>query len=158
MFRLASLGLLIIAWFAGSMIAGEQMLPSPTTVLGAIFTEARSGELFFQLTSANVDKPLAIVLDDKVKAGARISEAIRESVQITGFDRDEATDLALVLRTAALPVDLIVENQQAIGASLGEDSIRQGLNAISLGGYSVTDHGLTPALCGPASYLVGFSD
>lgn len=91
------------------------------------------GEIFFQLTSANVGRTLAIVLDNKIKAGARISEPIRDSVQMTGFDRQEATDLALVLRTAAMPVDLIVENQQAVGASLGEDSIRVGLNAIALG-------------------------
>ena len=49
MLKLASLALLIFAWFAGSAVAGEQMLPSPTTVLAAIIAEARSGELFFQL-------------------------------------------------------------------------------------------------------------
>jgi NitT/TauT family transport system permease protein len=49
MLKLASLGLLIVAWFAGSALAGEHMLPSPTTVLAATFAEARSGELFFQL-------------------------------------------------------------------------------------------------------------
>jgi len=49
MLRLASLGLLIIVWYIGSFIAGEQMLPAPMTVLNAILTEARSGELFFQL-------------------------------------------------------------------------------------------------------------
>ena len=49
MFRVASLGLLVAAWFVGSMIAGEQMLPSPTTVLSTILAEAKSGELFFQL-------------------------------------------------------------------------------------------------------------
>jgi NitT/TauT family transport system permease protein len=49
MLKLASLGLLVIAWFAGSALAGQHMLPSPTTVLAAIFAEARSGELFFQL-------------------------------------------------------------------------------------------------------------
>jgi NitT/TauT family transport system permease protein len=49
MLKLASLGLLIVAWFAGSALAGQHMLPSPTTVLAAIFAEARSGELFFQL-------------------------------------------------------------------------------------------------------------
>ncbi len=91
------------------------------------------GEIFFQLTSANVGKTLAIVLDDKIKAGARISEAIRDSVQMTGFDRQEATDLALVLRTAAMPVELVVESQQAVGASLGEDSIKVGLQAIAIG-------------------------
>ena len=95
--------------------------------------DKEGGEIFFQLTSAHVQDTLAIVLDDKIKAGARISEPIRESVRMNGFDRNEASDLATVLRTAALPVDLLVNNQQAIGASLGEDSIRQGLRAIALG-------------------------
>ena len=49
MLRLVSLGLLVIVWYFGSFIAGEQMLPAPMTVLNAIVTEARSGELFFQL-------------------------------------------------------------------------------------------------------------
>jgi NitT/TauT family transport system permease protein len=49
MLRLASLAVFLIAWFAGSLVAGEQMLPSPNTVLAAIVTEARSGELFLHL-------------------------------------------------------------------------------------------------------------
>jgi NitT/TauT family transport system permease protein len=49
MLRLASLALLVIAWFVGSWLAGPQMLPAPTTVLNAIVSEARSGELFLQL-------------------------------------------------------------------------------------------------------------
>ena len=49
MFRVASLALLLVAWFVGSSLMGPQMLPAPTTVLNAIVTEARSGELFLQL-------------------------------------------------------------------------------------------------------------
>jgi preprotein translocase subunit SecD len=91
------------------------------------------GEIFFKLTSANEGNTMAVLLDDKVKSMAVISEPIRERVQMTGFDRTEATNLALVLRTAAMPVDLKINNQQAVGASLGEDSVRQGLQAITLG-------------------------
>jgi len=99
--------------------------------------DSEGGDIFFQLTSANVGNTLAIVLDEKIKAGARISEGIRESVRMTGFEREEANNLALVLRTGALPVDLKVNNQQSIGASLGEDSIRQGLMAITIGFIAV---------------------
>jgi preprotein translocase subunit SecD len=95
--------------------------------------DRQGGEIFYKLTSANQGETLAILLDDKVKSMARISEPIRDRVQMTGFDLKEANDLALVLRTAALPVDLNVNNQQAVGASLGEDSVRQGLQAITLG-------------------------
>ncbi len=94
---------------------------------------AEGGELFYKLTSANVNKTMAVILDDRVKAGARISEPIRDSVRMTGFGADEAANLALVLRTAALPVELSVVSQQAIGASLGEDAIKQGKNAILVG-------------------------
>lgn len=97
--------------------------------------DSEGGDLFYKLTSANVGKFLAIVMDDKVKSQARIQEPIRDSVRLTGFGADEANNIALILRTAALPVELEVVNQQAIGASLGEDTIRQGLNAL-LGGIA----------------------
>jgi len=93
------------------------------------------GEIFYRLTSANIGKPMAIVLDDRVKSVATIRGAIRESVQLEGFGADEANNIALMLRTAALPVELEVVNQQSIGASLGEDTIRQGMYAL-LGGLA----------------------
>lgn len=95
--------------------------------------DREGGDVFYKLTSSHQGETMAILLDDKVKSMARISEPIRDRVQMTGFDRDQANNLALVLRTAALPVDLKVNNQQAVGASLGEDSVRQGLQAITLG-------------------------
>jgi preprotein translocase subunit SecD len=95
--------------------------------------DSEGGDIFYALTSANVGKPLAIVLDNRVKSWATIQGAIRESVRLTGFDMDEANNIALLLRTAALPVELEVASQQAIGASMGEDAINMGLRAI-LGG------------------------
>ena len=119
----------------GVHIVNAQVGSDPVTGRPVInFTlDREGGEIFYQLTSSHVGETLAIVLDDKVKAGARISEAIRESVRMSGFERKEANDLALVLRTAAMPVDLNVVNQQSVGASLGEDSIREGLRAITYG-------------------------
>jgi len=67
----------------------------------------------------------------------RIQEPIRESVRITGFSAEEAEALALLLRTAALPISLSVVSQQSIGASLGEDAISQGQNAIIVGILSI---------------------
>ena len=98
--------------------------------------DSEGGEIFHRLTSANIGKPLAIVLDDKVKSQATIQTAIRDAVRLTGFGADEAQNIALTLRTAALPVELEVANQQSIGASMGEDTIRQGLFAL-LGGIVV---------------------
>lgn len=95
--------------------------------------DKEGGEQFYALTSANVDKTMAVVLDDRVRTGARISGPIQANVKITGFDQEEANNLALILRSAALPVELVVETQQAIGASLGADSIAQGRNAVLVG-------------------------
>jgi preprotein translocase subunit SecD len=97
--------------------------------------DSEGGDIFYALTSANVRKPLAIVLDNRVKSWATIQGPIRESVRLTGFDMDEANNIALLLRTAALPVELEVASQQAIGASMGEDAINMGLRAI-LGGLA----------------------
>ncbi|MDR3324934.1 MAG: protein translocase subunit SecD [Spirochaetaceae bacterium] len=98
--------------------------------------DSEGGDLFWTLTSANVGKPLAIVLDDRIQSMPRINTGIRGNVSITGFDADQANNLATTLRTAALPVDLRVVNQQTIGASMGADYIRQGLFAL-LGGLGV---------------------
>ncbi|GAB1433191.1 protein translocase subunit SecD [Spirochaetota bacterium] len=95
--------------------------------------DKEGGELFYALTSANVGKTMAVVLDDKVRTGARISGPIQANVRITGFQAEEANNLALILRSAALPVELSVVTQQAIGASLGEDAINAGKNAIIIG-------------------------
>ncbi len=99
------------------------------------FSLDREGsDIFYKMTEANVGKSLAIVMDDKVKAYARIQEAIPSGqVRISGFSAEEANAIALVLRTAALPVDLIIQNQQAVGPSLGRDTIDAGLRAIALG-------------------------
>jgi preprotein translocase subunit SecD len=97
---------------------------------------SEGGEVFYRLTSANVERNLAIIMDDRVRSYPRISTGIRERGTITGFDAESAENLALVLRTAALPVELEVASQQSIGASMGEDTIRQGLYAL-LGGIAM---------------------
>jgi preprotein translocase subunit SecD len=97
--------------------------------------DSEGGEIFYRLTSANIDRLLTIVLDDKVKSRATITTSIRDAVRLTGFGAEEANNIALTLRTAALPVELEVASQQSIGASMGEDTIRQGLYAL-LGGVA----------------------
>ncbi|MBE3134617.1 MAG: protein translocase subunit SecD [Acidobacteria bacterium] len=120
---------------SGAEIRDAQVARDPVTgepTVNFILT-AQGGEIFYKLTSANVNKVLAVALDNKVKAQATISEAIRDQVRVSGFKEEEARDLALVLRTGSLPVPLEIISQQAIGASLGEDAIRQGINASALG-------------------------
>lgn len=100
--------------------------------------DSEGGEIFYELTSSNVGKRLAIVMEDKIKEGApNISEGIRNSVRMTGFDSDEAQQLSIVLKTAALPIDLNVIDEQAVGASLGSDAISTGLWAMFFGFIAV---------------------
>jgi preprotein translocase subunit SecD len=91
--------------------------------------------IFEKLTSANKGKQLATVLDDRVRSQAVIQSTIRESGRLTGFSAEESDNLAMILRSAALPVELEVANQQTIGASMGEDTIYRGLYAL-IGGLA----------------------
>ena len=95
--------------------------------------DSTGGEIFYKLTSTNTGETMAVVQDGKVKAMATITEAIRNNVQITGFSAKAASELSIVLKTAALPIELIVVSQQAVGASLGEDTVNSGLIAILVG-------------------------
>lgn len=101
------------------------------------YLNPEGGEIFFNLTQQNVGEMLAVVLDDRVKARAKISEPIRNQVRVTGFTQREADDLALVLRTGSLPVPLEIVSQQQIGAGLGEDAIRASIRAIVVGAILV---------------------
>ena len=96
--------------------------------------DGRGADLFATLTRGNVGESLAIVMDGRVRASAVINEPITGGqVRITGFGASEARDIATVLRTAALPVDLEIVSQQAVGAALGADAVAAGLRAIALG-------------------------
>lgn len=95
--------------------------------------DSPGGDAFYKFTSTHVNESMAVVMDGKVKSIATINEPIRQDVQISGFSASEASDLAIVLRTAALPIELIVSSQQAVGATLGEDAVAAGLKAILIG-------------------------
>ena len=91
------------------------------------------GSIFNDFTKSHVNQPLAIVMDGHVKSVANIREALSTNVQITGFSDAEADNLAIILKTASLPVSVTISSQQTVGASLGEDSVRIGLKAIIFG-------------------------
>jgi len=99
----------------------------------------RGGKLFGAITEKNVGKRLAIVLDGTVRSAPVIRERILGgSAQITGdFTHEEATDLAIVLRVGALPAPVDIIQNLSVGASLGQDSIRQGMTAGALGAAMV---------------------
>lgn len=96
--------------------------------------DSEGGDIFYKLTSSNVGQSLAVVMDGKVKSVARINSAIHDSVQLSGgFTEEEANSLAVTLKTSSLPVELVVLSQQAIGATLGDDSVKVSIWAISVG-------------------------
>jgi protein-export membrane protein SecD len=93
------------------------------------------GKIFGIVTGANVNKRLAILLDDKVVTAPSINERIPSGrAVISGnMDADEAKDLAIVLRAGALQAPMHVIEERTVGPSLGRDSIAQGQFAALLG-------------------------
>jgi preprotein translocase subunit SecD len=85
-------------------------------------------------TGANVGAYMAVVLNDKVESAPFIKSQITDRGQITGsFTEQSAKDLALTLRSGALPAPLVYLEERTVGPSLGADSIRAGVTA-ALGG------------------------
>ena len=100
------------------------------------FTLDRIGaQKFGRATTDNVGKRLAIVLDNKIISAPSINEPITSgNGVITGnFSFQEATDLALLLRSGALPTPLDVVEERTVGPDLGEDSIRSGIISLITG-------------------------
>jgi preprotein translocase subunit SecD len=93
------------------------------------------GKKFAEITAANVGKPFAVVLDGKVITAPRINTPISGgSGIITGnFTVKEATELALLLRSGALPAPLEIIEERTVGPSLGSDSIESGTLAAIAG-------------------------
>jgi preprotein translocase subunit SecD len=94
---------------------------------------AAGAQKFGNLTERNVGKPLGIILDGKVMSAPNINERIFDSGQITGggagFSQDEAKELALVLKSGALPAGMETIEEAVVGASLGADSVKSGIIA-----------------------------
>jgi protein-export membrane protein SecD len=90
---------------------------------------------FGKLTADNVGKPFAIVLDDIVQSYPNINEPILGgSGQISGnFSTQETADLAIVLKSGALPAKLTIVEERTVGPSLGSDSIKSGMFAALIG-------------------------
>ena len=85
-------------------------------------------------TGANVNAYMAVVLNDTVKSAPYIKSQITDSGQITGnFTKQSAEDLALTLRSGALPAKIVYLEERTVGPSLGADSIRSGVLASVVG-------------------------
>jgi preprotein translocase subunit SecD len=91
-------------------------------------------KIFREFTGNNIGHRLAAIIDNKVITAPVIQSKIGRNGEITGdFTREEASNTAIQLRSGALPVPLVLEEERAVGPSLGADSIRDGVHASLLG-------------------------
>jgi len=148
----------VIRWGVDSLVSGAQrfralyVLDARPIITGEVLTDARpstdpvdgnvvqftlnneGARRFKTETGKHVKDNMAIVLDQRVITAPVLQSAIGRNGQITlgGGTLQAAQDLALVLRAGALPVPLKVAEVRQIGASLGSDSINQGVAALGV--------------------------
>jgi preprotein translocase subunit SecD len=92
-----------------------------------------AAQRFGTFTQTNIGKPLGIILDRRVMSVATIQDRIVDNGQINGITREEMQNLVITLKSGALPASLTYLEEQTIGPSLGEDSIRSGVTASLVG-------------------------
>jgi len=96
------------------------------------------GRRFANFTGAHVGDNLAVVLDNKVQEVAVIKDQIHDTGVINGrFTEQQAKDLAMILRSGALPAGIKYLEERTVGPSLGSDSIRAGVTAAVIGMLAV---------------------
>ena len=102
--------------------------------------ERKDATVFAQVTGRNVGRRLAIVLDNVVRSAPVIQSRIPDGnamITTNEVNPDEARDLAIVLRSGALPAPVDIVQERSIGPSLGNDSIRHGILAAIIGALAV---------------------
>ena len=119
-----------------NLLDAQPRMNSETNETVVSFTLDRVGaKRFGKATSKGIGKQLAIVLDGKIISAPVIRDTIASgSGQISGgFTFQSATDLALLLRSGALPAPLNIIEERTVGPDLGKDSIRAGIIALIIG-------------------------
>jgi len=121
---------------AGNQFRSADPAKNPDTgqnmVRFTLTTEA--GDKFYDYTSHNIGSAMAVVMGNHVREVANIRSGIRDQGEIEGtFSQDEVTALSKLLRTGALPASLSEIETRTVGASLGADSIKEGVTAAVVG-------------------------
>ena len=119
-----------------NLVGAKPTLDSRTNEAVVSFTFDRVGaKKFGRVTTDNVGKRVAIILDNKIISAPTVQEPILGgSGQISGnFTFQSATDLALLLRAGALPAPLNIIEERTVGPDLGEDSIKAGSISLIIG-------------------------
>lgn len=134
-------GVPVIAVKRQAMVSGDELIdaqqgydPQNNRPVVNIRFNGAGGRKFGRVTSENVNRPFAIILDDVVLSAPNINEPILGgSAQISGsFTVQSANQLAIALRSGKLPVKLTVVEERTVGPDLGADSIRKGVIACSI--------------------------
>lgn len=125
----------------GADLANAQVIFDPVSgqpEVSLTFTP-KGAQLFAQITQQNVGRQLAIVLDGVVYTAPVIESVIPNGkAVINGLSGlRQASDIALVLRSGALPVALSIQEVQAIGPTLGQDAITAGIRAAIVGSLAI---------------------
>jgi preprotein translocase subunit SecD len=102
--------------------------PQYNQTIVAFQLNRRGGRTFERVTSEHIQDRIAIVLDQRVKSAPTVQSRISTNGQIEmgASPMTEARDLALVLRSGALPAKIEIVEQRSVGPSLGSDSVTQG--------------------------------
>ena len=119
-----------------NLLDAQPQMNNQTNETVVSFTLDRVGaKRFGKATRSGIGKQLAIILDGKIVSAPVIRDAIISgSGQISGnFTFQSATDLALLLRSGALPAPLNIIEERTVGPDLGQDSIDAGIFALSIG-------------------------
>ena len=119
-----------------NLLDAQPRMDSQTNETVVSFSLDRVGaKRFGKATSTGIGKQLAIVLDGKIISAPVIRDTIASgSGQISGgFTFQSATDLALLLRSGALPAPLNIIEERTVGPELGQDSINAGIMALIIG-------------------------
>ena len=119
-----------------NLLDAQPRMDSQSNETVVTFTLDRVGaKRFGKATSTGIGKQLAIVLDGKIISAPVIRDTIASgNGQITGgFTFQTATDLALLLRSGALPAPLNIIEERTVGPDLGQDSINAGIIALIIG-------------------------
>ncbi len=99
-----------------------------------VTNNAKGADSFGKFTGQNVGRLMAIVLDNQIKSVATIQSALYNNFQISGsFTQEQASQLGLVLKSGSLPIKIKIDEERAIGPSLGADAIRSGAIAAVVG-------------------------
>ncbi len=119
-----------------SIVSGDQLIDAQQTMQQGQWVvsfrfDSTGGRRFARVTQENTGKPFAIVLDNRVISAPRINEPILSGSGIISgsFNAESSNELAILLRSGKLPVELQVVEERTVGPDLGADSIRAGMIA-----------------------------